>query len=301
MAHRLFNGTEYYDWFNTHDPDYQLMRDIFMLEVILHETLGHGSGKVTEHTFKEGEELTIERKTYNVGDTIPVTSSNIQQLLAGYDQTIEELRAEIIALLASIICFDDLACIGMLKEWPKKVDKEKLIDLSIINMARIGLRRFIQQADSATEIAGDHARANNTILNYLIDKGAIELRVEPVTIEGKEYSVLDAYILDRQKAFDVIEELANMVQEIKSTGDGLKARWLIETFGIPIKNRDHFNIMKENMKAAAGEVKTSAMVQPLYEPIRDEKGEIVDIKAQWPATITQAQQRYKKQALSTND
>ena len=298
VSHRLFNGTEYFDWFEKNDPDYQLMRDIFMLEVILHETLGHGSGRPTEHTFQEGEQLTIEGKTYAVGDTIPVTSSNIQQLLAGYDQTIEELRAEIIALLAAIECYDDFVKIGMLKEWPNTVSKEKIIDFSIISMARTGLRRLIQQADSATEVSGDHARANTTILQYLIDAGAIELRTESVTIDGAQYSVLDVYIIDRHTAYDAIKRLANLVQEIKSTGDGLKAEWLIKQFGTAI-TPEHMRIMKDNMKAAAGDIKVSALLYPLYTPVRDAAGKIIDIKAEWPESLAQEYQLYKKLALST--
>jgi len=300
VAHRLFNGSEHYEWFEKHDPDYQLMRDIFMLEVILHETLGHGSGKLTTHTFQEGENSTIEGKAYKVGDTIPVTSSNIQQLLGGYGQGLEELRAEIIALLASIECYDDFASIGMLKEWPQKVAKEKIIDFSIINMARTGLRRLVQQADTATRIAGAHAQANTTILNFLLDRGAVELRTEQVTINDKQYTMLDAYILDRNKALDAIVELANSVQQIKSTGDGLRAQWLIETYGTYI-NAEYMRIMKENLQAAVGDIKVSAALYPIYMPHANNNGDIVDIKTRWPENIVQAYQLYRELSLSTSD
>ncbi len=300
VAHRLFNGKVYFDWFEKNDPDHQLMRDIFMLEVILHETLGHGSGKLTQHTFQEAEDLEVEGKKYAVGDTIPVTSSNIQQLLMGHDQALEELRAEILALLSSIVCYDEFAQVGMLKDWPKKVGKEKIIDLSIISMARSGLKRLISQADTATEVAGAHARANTVILNYLIEKGAIELRKETVDVDGSKYCVLDVYLLDRVKAIEVIEELANLVQEIKSTGDGVKASWLFDTFGKRI-NQEHLRIMKENMKAAVGDVKISAMIYPIYTAVKNKNGEISDIAATWPQSFTQQQQLHKKQALSTSE
>ena len=298
IARKLFNGPEHFAWFEKHDPEHQLMRDIFMLEVILHETLGHGSGKVTTHTFKEGENLTIDGKTYQVGDTIPVTSSNIQQLLAGYDQALEELRAEIMALLAMIECFDAFAEVGMFKEWPQKVGKDKLIDLSIINMARTGLRRLLQQAEDAKEISGDHAKANTTILNFLLDKGGIELRTDQITIDGKKHTVLDVYVIDKEKAIGAVRELACLVQEIKSTGDGLRARELIETMGKPIRNPEYMKIMKDNMKAAAGNVKVSTMIYPIYSPMVNTDGEIIDIKAEWPHNFTEQQQYATKNALS---
>lgn len=292
----LFNSPEYHAWFEKNDQDYQLMRDIFMLEVILHETLGHGSGKLAQHTFVENDQFAIEGKTYQVGDTIPVTSSNIQQFLAGYDHSIEELRAEIIALLATVLFYDEFAELGMLKKWPEKVGKQKIIELSVLSMARAGLSRLVLQADDATEISGDHGRANTTIMNYLIDHGAIALQEEPIKYKGDKHTVLDVRIVDVDKAIKVITELANLVQHIKSTGDGLKARWLIDTYGKKIRNLDHMKLMKQNMKSVVGDVKVAAMLYPIYDPIHDTKGDIIDIKASWPKDIYDQYQQFKRLA-----
>jgi dipeptidyl-peptidase III len=297
VSYRLFNAKEYFDWFAKHDLDYQLMRDIFMLEVILHETLGHGSGRLTSHTFKEGDELEVEGKMYSIGDTIPVTSSNIQPLLLGYDQTLEELRAEIMALLASIVCYDEFAQVGMLKDWPEKVGKDKIIELSVISMARSGLRRLISQSEHAKEVSGDHARANTTILRYLLASGAIEIINEEVSIDEKAHTVLDVKLLDRDKAIATIEELANLVQEIKSTGDGQRAKWLIDTYG-KVLDPKQLKIMQENMKAVVGDAKMSATIYPIYTPLYNEHDEFVDIQSEWPSSFTEACQIYKKLALS---
>lgn len=286
LYHRLFNNSRYHDWLLQHDPDHKLMKDILMLEVILHETLGHGSGQLTEHTFVEGEPHVIEGVTYQVGDTIPVTSSNLKQFLAGNDATIEELRAEIIALLASIVSFDELAKAGMLKDWPEKLGKKKLIELQLLNMARTGLRRLIQQPDAQVEeISGDHARANSTILNYLLDSGSVAIETEPVTIDGQTYTIVDVHIINQDEAIKVVEKLANLVQKIKSTGDYLAAKELISTYGSKIRNPEYMQWLKENMKAAAGDVKVTAMIYPEYSPIMDEKGAIIDIQATWSADI----------------
>ncbi len=300
MHKRLFNSPAHFAWFEKHDPESQLMQDIFMLEVILHETLGHGSGKLGTHTFVEGDQLTIEGKTYNVGDTIPVTSSNLQQFLAGYEATLEELRAEIIALLASIISYDELIELRMLNEWPKKIDKQKMIELSIISMARAGLRRLLMQADDATEISQDHARANTTIMNYLIDNDAVAITEDKVSYDGKTYTVLDIKVLDSDRAIAAITELANLVQRIKSTGDGLKAKWLIDTFGKPIRNLEHMRIMKANRNAVQGDVKVAATLYPNYEPIRDAKGEMVDIKATWPKSLPEQYLKFKELTYQTD-
>ncbi len=301
LYHKLFNSAEYLNWFEKHDPEHQMMRDILMLEVILHETLGHGSGALATHTFVEGDPLTVEGKTYKVGDTTEVTGSNIQQFLAGYDHTIEELRAEIIALLASILFYDDFVELGMLKEWPDKVGKDKIVELSIVSMIRTALRRFILQADGATEISGDHARANMTIMNYLLDKGVITIQEEKLTHQGTSYTVLDVNIVSVPRAIEAITELANLVQRIKSTGDGQKARWLIETYGKTIRNIEYMQIMKRNMKAVMGDIKVSAILYPFYEPVHDAKGDIVDIAARWPKNLIEQYQWFKKQALQMSE
>lgn len=296
LYHRLFNSSDYYQWFQKNDPGYQLMRDIFMLEVILHETLGHGSGRLSNHTFVLGEPLTIEGTTYHVGDVIPVTSGNLPQFLAGYGQTIEELRAEVIALLASIIFFDDFARLGMLNDWPQRIDKDKIIELSIINMVRTALRRLINHSDDASEVTGAHAQANMVIMNYLIEHGAVELVKESVTIADETYTVLDGRIVNKERAVEIITELAQRVQRIKSTGDGLQAKWLVDTYGKRLY-QEHMRIMKENMKAVAGEVKLSTMLYPQYIPVHDRNGNLIDIQATWPDSLANQHLLFNKIAL----
>jgi hypothetical protein len=296
LYNRLFNRSDYYQWFQKHDLEYQLMRDIFMLEVILHETLGHGSGQLAKHTFIAGDPLTIGGKNYKIGDTIQVTSDNIPQLLGGYDQTLEELRAEIIALLSSILFHDEFARMGMLKDWPAKVSKEKIIEYSIVNMVHTALRRLVSQADNATEVAGAHAQANMTIMNYLIEHGAICLVKEPITTSDGFHVILDVRVLSLEKAIEVITELANRVQRIKSTGNGVEVRWLIDTYGKPL-NKEHMAIMKANMKAVVGDIKVVAMLYPQYQPVLDGMGNIVDINALWPENLEEQYMRFKTMAL----
>lgn len=287
IYHRLFNANDLYTWFNAHDPEYKLMEDIGMLETILHETLGHGSGKLATHRFVEGDPLQVEGNSYAIGDSIALTSNNLALFLRGYDSSLEELRAEIIALLSSLICYDELAACGMLGDWPRKVGKEKIMELSIISMARVGLRRLIQQPDTAQEISGAHAQANTVILNYLIDHAAVAITSEPCIIDGASYAIIDIKLLSLDRAIAVITELACLVQEIKSTGDGKKVQDLFTHYGIQIRYPDYMKSLKANMKATAGDVKALALIYPEYSPIVDKAGTIVDIQASWPRDIAE--------------
>jgi dipeptidyl-peptidase-3 len=293
LYNQLFHLPEQYAWLQTYDPEFALDRDIFNLECILHETLGHGSGKFTTHVFQEGDNFAIDGKTYAIGDEIPVTSGNIEQFLAGYAATLEELRAEIIALLAAITNYDELAASGIMGEWPQKIEKNKMIELLINAMAQRGLARLILQPDGAIEVAGDHARANTTIMNYLVDHGGIAFAQEKIMVKGKQYTVLSTQVVNQNHAMEGVKELAILVQKINSTGDTQGVRSLIETYGKPIRHPEHLSIMQENMRACVGDVKVCGSLYPDFYPIFDDAtGEIVDVAARWPKNIAEQFMRY---------
>lgn len=303
LYHQLFHLPEEYAWLQQHDPEFVLDRDIFNLECILHETLGHGSGKLTTHMFRDGDNFTIDGKTYAVGDEIPVTSGNIEQFLAGYAATLEELRAEIIALLAAITNYDELAASGVMNEWPQKIEKNKMIELLINGMAQRGLARLVLQQEDATEIAGDHARANTTIMNYLVDHGGVAFVQEKIMVKNKSYTVVGTRVVDLERAREGVKELAILVQAIHSTGDTQGVRALIENYGKSIRYPEHLRIMKENMRACVGDVKVSGSLYPDFEPIYDELGEIKDVVAHWPKNIVEQFMKYRllQFALPIND
>ena len=295
LYNRLFYLPSYYTWLCKHDPKFTLKYDLLNTLCILHETMGHGSGKFTTHTFKEGDNLTIEGKTHAVGDEIPVTSDNIAQFLAGYGQTIEELRAEILALYSAINNYEDLSESGIIKDWPQKIQKEKMVELFIHSMASRGLSRLISQQDDAREVAGDHAKANTTIMNYLVDQGGVGFKQEEITIDGQSHTVLSTEVVDLEKAYASVEELAILVQTIRSTGDGEGARQLIETYGKPIRHPEHLEIMKKNMKSCIGEIKVKGSIYPDFHPIIDESsGDILDVQAKWPINIVEQNMRYRE-------
>jgi dipeptidyl-peptidase-3 len=285
IANNLMFLSEQAQWLDEHDKDHAFMADLWNIQCILHETIGHGSGKLGQHTFKKDEKLTIENKTYKPGDTIDVTSENLKELLDGYEQTLEELRAEIIALYISITHLDELRNNVFVRPWAQKMNDKELISWMIIHMARTGLNRLIQQPDNTDKVHGDHARANYTILNYLLDHDALNLTVEDKNINGQEYHVPGLTIKDLNKAQSVIKELMIKVQTIKSTGDGHSASELINTYGIHIKDYDILKYMKKNHKALVGPIKSTIYMYPLLKPMHDLNDTIIDINAVWPDHI----------------
>ena len=281
----LFHRKKRADWLERYDKECQIIREMWDVQCLLHETLGHGSGKLTEHTFKKGDEMSVAGKTHHIGGTIAVTHDSLSALLGGHETSLEELRAEIIALYTSVVHFDDLARLGYFKHWKKIITKADLCDWLIEHMALAGLSRLMHQKDGATIVQGDHARADYVILNYLLDHGAVQVIEEQVTVDGKPFGVVDVCVCDGQKAIEAIKDLMVQVQTIKSTGDGQAANALFQTYGIKIRHDNYVKILKVNRKKVNGDVKVKALLTPLYKAECDRSGSIVDIRAEWPKDI----------------
>ncbi len=268
-------------WMAEHDPEGRLFEDLWNIHCILHETLGHGSGKLAHHTFVQGDPLIIGNTQYQIGDIIPVTHENLPELLGGYDAAIEELRAEIIALYVSITHLDALVQRGLLADWHYRIGKARLVYWLMYDMAKTALRRIVQQNDAATQVTDAHGLANCTITNYLIHDGGMSLEEETCIVDGTTYTVLGLRINDIDQCVASTTRLMQLVQQVKSTGDGQQAASLIDIYGKPINHR-HMAILKQNLKAVAGDLKAVAFIEPHLVPVHDNDGIVVDINASWP-------------------
>jgi len=301
LSTRIFFGTKEAAFLEANDPDHSFLNDLWDVHCILHETLGHGSGKLAMHTCTNQELRSLQDTNHQPGDQIPVTSENLAELLCGYDATIEELRAEIIALYVSIYHLEQLVEQGLLRSWYHKLGKKELQRWLMFHMLDTGLMRMLQQPDSATSISGDHARANTTIMHYIIDAGGARIVQNAIEYDGKQYQVVALEVIDMEKALAATTKLLKDVQRIKSTGDGTAAKQLIDTYGTPIRNLAHFKQLKENNRILVGDLKGKVAIYPNLEPVYDDTRRIIDIKASWPTSIFDQWQAFTTLALSMEE
>jgi len=215
LARRLFHCKKMAQWLEEHDPEDQLDNDLWDIQCILHETVGHGSGRLATHTFVEGDSLSVGGKSYKVGDTIPVTHEVLVELLKGHLHTMEEMRAEIISLYVTVFHLDSLLKCNLLSRWASVLTEQELVERAILHMARVALNRLMAQSEDAKEMAGVHSRANTTITNFLISKGGIEYVEEMLALSeediegmppGKEFGERREKEKDKEITRDIEEE-----------------------------------------------------------------------------------------------
>ena len=200
------------------DPEEELAGDLWNIQCVLHETVGHGSGKLHEHTFVEGDNMTIAGKTYNIGDVIPVTSENIKELLTEDYDSLEELRAEINALHMSLCEYDTLKNTDLFKKghWHETLGEDLFKECLFRSGAMGGITRLSRQPPNFNNVVGAHARADIVITSWLIERGCLSVHEENV---GDHTLISCSVTAEMEGCMSDVSDLAELVMEIKATGD----------------------------------------------------------------------------------
>lgn len=256
----------------------QLSEDITNMHILLHETVGHASGKLDVNSVHQ--------------------PSNIAELIGKDYSALEELRAEINALYFSVAEVELLNSKNLYKEWYTKLNHDDLKRACVSIMSAKFLKRLIRQPDSFTEITGAHARANAVICNWLVSQNAIKITSEK-KIYDTEYNVLGVEVVNLDRALCAIKELVIKVQTIKSSGDGAGCMELFEYTKKPItidmarKYRD--DLLKIHKKLM-GPIQVEARVFLNYQPVFDGE-KIIDVYEGPKQTIVEQQLGYSKLML----
>jgi len=277
---RTTKGREFHENYDNND---EIEKDMWDLQVLLHETVGHASGKLHKKILTNDDIINLKSGGYTESDLnkeIEVTESLYNMLVPTEKSSLEEMRAEINALYMSTFEIDTLEENNMYKNWLKVLGREQLLEQCIIAMTGTALRRYLQQAKNFKEVNGAHARANTCITNFMINKGGIALNSEDIIVNDEKYTLYEIVVLDLNKALESIKELVGIVQTLKSTGDGTNIRKLFETYTkYPItieegnKIRDN---LERNRNKVTGGLKTRLRLFNKFSPVVDDSGNVID-------------------------
>jgi dipeptidyl-peptidase-3 len=208
----------------------------------LHEVIGHGSGQLMP----------------GVGTP--------KETLKSYSNTIEEARADLVALY--FITDPKMMEVGLC---PSPETGKAEYDSFMVN----GLLRQLVRVEKGKNIEESHMRNRQLIAAWAFEKGKADKVVELLSIDGETFVRINNY----EKLREIFGRLLSEVQRIKSEGDFEAARQLVENYGVKVDIEIHTEVLKRwnklNIAPFAG------FIQPRLE-VEKKDGRIVDVFITYP-------------------
>ena len=195
--------------------------------------------------------------------------------LKAYSNTIEEARADLFGLY--YIADQKLVDFGLVP------DSEAYKSQYYTYMMN-GLMTQLVRIKPGHQIEEAHMRNRALIARWALDNGdgAVELK----KIDGKTYLIVNDY----QKLRQAFAHLLAEVQRIKSEGDFLAARELIEAYGVKVDAELHNEILERYKTLNIAPYK--GFLNPWLKIIYADNGEVKDVVADYTETYEQQMLRY---------
>jgi dipeptidyl-peptidase-3 len=219
----------------------------------MHEVIGHGSGRISEHL--QGVPQTVLKEQYSA---------------------LEESRADLVALY--FLPDPKLVELGLVAA----EDHGEIVRAEYEGYARNALVQ-LRRVREGTQIEEDHMRNRQMVVRWLMaNSRAIEERRR----DGKTY-----YVATDVKAFQAgVGRLLAEVQRIKAEGDYPMARALFETYGVhfdpALRDEVVARVDRLHMPSYTG------FVQPKLTAVRNDRGDITDVTISYPLDLTRQMLEY---------
>ncbi len=225
------------------------------IHTALHEVIGHASGQL------------------EVGVGTP------KETLKNYASPLEEARADLVSLYFII--------------------DQKLVELGLMESIEVGKAQYdqylkngymlqLRRIEPGNNIEQAHMRNRQTVASYAIEKGVKSGAVELVERDGNTY----IEIKDYEKLREHFGTLLKEVQRIKSQGDYAAAEKLFETYGVHVNEAIHQEVLARSDKLNIPPY--WGFINPEMEILKNEAGEVGDIKVTYPMDFTEQMLRYGK-------
>lgn len=219
----------------------------------LHECLGHGSGQL-----------------------LPGVDPDA---LKAYGNTIEEARADLFGLYYSADV--KMVELGLLpdKDAYKAGYYSYIMNGMLTQLARINNGHDIEEA---------HMRDRALIARWCYEQGKNDNVIELVSNNGKTFVRINDY----EKLRVLFGCLLAEIQRIKSEGDYLSAKDLVEKYAVKVDPIFHDEILTRYERLGIPPYK--GFINPVLLPVTDDAGNVIDICVDYSETYTQQMLRYSK-------
>ncbi len=223
---------------------YSAIADV--LHTDLHEVIGHGSGQIMP------------------GVGAP------KQTLKNYASTIEEARADLVALY--YLHDEKLVDIGVLPNLEAaKAGYDKYIrNGMLVQLARIEIGENLEES---------HMRNRQLISKWAYEYGKDQNIIERKNRNGKTFFVINDY----QRLRILFGELLKQIQRITSTGDFEASKNLVETYGVKIEIELHKEVKQRYDRLNIPPYK--GFINPMLKPVKED-GKIKDVLIEYPDDFT---------------
>lgn len=225
------------------------------LHTALHEVIGHASGQLNKGVGQPAETL------------------------KNYASTLEEARADLVGLYF--------------------IMDQKMIDIGLVPSLEVGKAEYdgyirngmmtqLQRLDLGKQVEEEHMQNRQLVASWVYEKGKKNGVIEKVVRNGKTYYDIKNY----QKLRVLFGELLKEIQRIKSEGDYAAGKALVETYGVKVDAKIHQEVLKRvkplNLAPYNG------FVNPIFVPVLDKAGEIIDICIENKQTFVEQMLYYGK-------
>lgn len=223
------------------------------LHTDLHECLGHGSGMLLPGTDPDG--------------------------LKAYSSTLEEARADLFGLY--YLGDAKLVELGLLPDTEAyKSEYYKFI----MN----GLMTQLVRIEQGKDVEEAHMRNRQLIAKWVFEKGQAENVIELKKREDETFVVVNDYAKLRTLFGSLLAE----IQRIKSEGDFVAGKKLVESYGVKVDPELHAEVLQRYAKLNLAPYK--GFVNPIMKEVKNSKGEVTDIVLDYTESYTDQMLRYSK-------
>ena len=251
----------------------------------------HGNGFNEEFVYSDKERELIDKYDsmtddlhtdlheclgHGSGKLLPGVSGDA---LKAYGSTIEEARADLFGLY--YVADKKILDLGLL---PSKDAYKAQYYTYMMN----GLMTQLVRIEPGNQIEEAHMRNRSLIAHWVLEHAQTDKAVELTKKDGKTYVKINDY----KRLRELFGELLAEIQRIKSEGDFEAARALVENYAVKVDSKLHAEVLDRYKALNLAPYK--GFINPVYTPVLDGEGNIIDVTIDYTETFAAQNLRYSR-------
>lgn len=199
--------------------------------------------------------------------------------LKAHGSTLEEARADLFALY--YLADPKLIELGL-------IDNPDAYKAQYYKYILNGLMTQLMRIEPGKDVEEAHMRNRKLVSEWCLAKGKDNKVIELYEKDGKTYIRINDYPALRQ----LFGQLLGEIQRIKSEGDYEAGRDLVETYGVKVDPKLHQQVLDRYSHLNIAPYK--GFVNPVYTPVTDADGNIMDITVSYDEEYIPQHLRYSR-------